>query len=155
MLKFISSNTIIMINSKGGKTRNEEVYNSVLVVLAIIGVAAIGIAASKKGQGGNGQGQNNNDQGCKPGSTQSCTAGLGICADGKQTCNKDGEWGRCVSQVTPTGESCGNGLDDDCDGQVDEDCCTQNGYSCSSNSDCCSGLCSCGSCCEGPNPCPC
>ncbi|MCZ7687046.1 MAG: putative metal-binding motif-containing protein [Sandaracinaceae bacterium] len=56
--------------------------------------------------------------------TRSCydgpagTEGLGGCTAGVQTC-AGGEYRTCVGQVLPTGESC-NGVDDDCDGTVDD-----------------------------------
>jgi hypothetical protein len=63
---------------------------------------------------------------CAPGSTQSCyqgtpgTQGIGPCAAGAQTCDATGtSWGPCLGQVLPVSEVCANGVDDDCDGQVD------------------------------------
>ncbi len=52
-------------------------------------------------------------------------AGVGRCVQGTQTCN--GEFfGACAGSVLPVAELCGegqgNGIDDDCDGQVDEGC---------------------------------
>jgi hypothetical protein len=64
---------------------------------------------------------------CAPGQTQSCytgapgTAGVGPCAGGMQTCDSSGNWGVCAGEVTPKGESCGNGVDENCNGMVDED----------------------------------
>ncbi len=56
---------------------------------------------------------------CLPGASQSCSTGLlGICASGTQTCTAEGSWGPCVSVTGPQTETC-NGLDDDCDGVVD------------------------------------
>jgi Stigma-specific protein, Stig1 len=61
---------------------------------------------------------------CVPGSTQPCftgpgSPGVGICVAGTQTCRPDGTWGTaCAGQVTAQPELC-NGLDDDCDGVVD------------------------------------
>jgi hypothetical protein len=87
---------------------------------------------------------------CTPGATQACyygppgTAGVGICKNGTQTCGSGG-WEACLGQVMPAiAEICGNGLDDDCDGQTDEDadldndgygtcagdCCDQVGANC-------------------------
>jgi cysteine-rich repeat protein len=63
-------------------------------------------------------------EGCLNGSTQACysgppgTAGVGVCAAGLQTCTA-GNWGPCVGQVLPSTEVC-NGLDDNCNGVVDE-----------------------------------
>jgi hypothetical protein len=64
---------------------------------------------------------------CSPGEQRSCydgpagTAGVGTCTAGTQTCTDAGLWGACEGQVLPTAEVCGNGLDDNCNGTVDED----------------------------------
>ena len=66
---------------------------------------------------------------CTPGATAPCydgppgTAGVGICSAGVQTCNATGTaYGACVGSVTPSAEVCGDALDNDCDGTVDEGC---------------------------------
>jgi hypothetical protein len=66
---------------------------------------------------------------CTPGSTRSCysgpvgTNGIGICRGGTQTCNSSGSaYGPCQGEVVPQQEICGNSLDDNCNGQVDEGC---------------------------------
>ena len=77
------------------------------------------------------------DCSCMPGATQSCytgpsgTQGVGICADGEQTCqqNADGSsWGACTNQTLPKGENCTDGVDNDCDGDTDmnDSACTCN-----------------------------
>ncbi|MBK06374.1 MAG: hypothetical protein CL920_30060 [Deltaproteobacteria bacterium] len=71
---------------------------------------------------------------CVPGPvTRACytgkdgTAGVGMCAFGKERCTAEGKWsGVCEGEIKPQVESC-NQTDDDCDGAVDEelDCCTE------------------------------
>jgi len=63
---------------------------------------------------------------CVVGATRSCYTGsegtenVGVCHAGAQTCGSGGVWGACIGDVIPAAETC-NGLDDDCDGVVDED----------------------------------
>jgi hypothetical protein len=74
------------------------------------------------------------DEGCSctPRTTRGCytgpagTSGVGTCHDGSQTCNlsSDGttsNWGACVGAALPGSELC-NGVDDNCNGVVDEGC---------------------------------
>ncbi len=67
---------------------------------------------------------------CVSGATRACytgpggTSGVGICRAGSQTCGVSmgvASWGTCGGQTLPGTEAC-NGLDDDCDGTVDEGC---------------------------------
>ena len=64
---------------------------------------------------------------CTPEESQGCytsdpaTIGVGECAEGSQTCNDFGTaFTTCLGSVTPITEVCDNGLDDDCDGEIDE-----------------------------------
>ena len=46
------------------------------------------------------------------------TKGVGLCQQGIQNC-RAGKWEKCVGEIVPRSEVC-NGVDDDCDGFVDE-----------------------------------
>ena len=68
---------------------------------------------------------------CMSGSTQACydgpagTVGVGICHAGSQTCAASGggtAWGACSGETVPAAEVCGNGIDDNCNGAIDEGC---------------------------------
>lgn len=68
---------------------------------------------------------------CTGGTSERCyvgspaLAGIGACAWGTQHCTAEGtaaSWGTCVGSGAPSSEVCGNGLDDDCDRAIDEDC---------------------------------
>jgi hypothetical protein len=71
---------------------------------------------------------------CQPGATQACYSGpsatrsRGQCKDGVQTCDPGGmKWGECAGEVLPASEICNDGIDNSCDGQVDEGCVCQPG----------------------------
>ena len=66
-------------------------------------------------------GQTNEGCECRPEAQQSCgNNGAGECVAGVQTCTEGGAWGTCdlSGSVGPVAESC-NGLDDDCNGEID------------------------------------
>ena len=66
---------------------------------------------------------------CLPGDSKPCFTGplekvdVGACVRGTSTCTADGlGWGGCEGEVLPAAsEVCGNAIDDDCNGDVDED----------------------------------
>jgi hypothetical protein len=56
-------------------------------------------------------------------------AGKGACVMGSQSCAQNGggelgswTWGTCIGSGMPAAETCGNGVDDDCDGTIDNAC---------------------------------
>jgi hypothetical protein len=63
---------------------------------------------------------------CDPGDHRDCytgtsaTNGVGPCHGGAQTCLPSGDWGDCMGQVIPVGENCTDGVDNNCNGMVDE-----------------------------------
>ncbi|MCG9911653.1 MAG: hypothetical protein MH137_10175 [Flavobacteriales bacterium] len=59
-----------------------------------------------------------------PGVSVACQGNnVGICNPGTKTCQTNGNFSNCVGQVLPLpAEICGNGIDDDCNGIVDDGC---------------------------------
>jgi len=79
-----------------------------------------------------------------PGGGGACSSGmLGVCAAGTVHCQ--GGNLVCAPNVNPSTEVCGDGIDNDCDGQVDEGC-GATGTACATASTCASGVCSGGYC---------
>lgn len=52
---------------------------------------------------------------------------VGICKKGLQKC-EDGIYGKCENAVLPEKEICGDNLDNNCDGVVDEGCCDEGNF---------------------------
>jgi hypothetical protein len=80
---------------------------------------------------------------CQYGDTRPCysgpdgTDGTGACVAGVQRCAPEGHWDLwCDGEVVPGAEDCANGVDDDCDGTVDDSDHDGDGYGTCSN-DCC------------------
>jgi hypothetical protein len=59
---------------------------------------------------------------CFHGDTRPCGSSMGICEEGRSTCNL-GVWGGCYGGVpAEVVENCSNNLDDDCDGEINNGC---------------------------------
>ncbi|MBA3391550.1 MAG: choice-of-anchor L domain-containing protein [Deltaproteobacteria bacterium] len=64
---------------------------------------------------------------CQPGKVEACYTGqegtedIGPCAGGMRTCEEGGIWSTCEGEVTPAAENCADGIDNNCNGEVDED----------------------------------
>jgi hypothetical protein len=64
---------------------------------------------------------------CRSGDKQFCyegpdgTENVGTCLTGHKTCDGQ-DWTGCKEQVLPVAEICGDGKDNDCDGDTDEGC---------------------------------
>jgi len=59
---------------------------------------------------------------CTPGESRSCGSDVGECTAGTENCSSYGYWGACEGAEWPVAEACGDGLDNDCDGDIDEGC---------------------------------
>ena len=81
---------------------------------------------------------------CALGETRPCGSTQGECSPGVYNCIGC-QWGDiCVGSIGPFAEICGNGLDDDCDSDIDEAQCTTQGNTTCSEGEIPSSGCRCG-----------
>jgi len=88
---------------------------------------------------------------CDPGEKEKCpytgrpeTENVGPCRAGEKTCLPDGSgFGPCKGEILPIFEICGNGIDDNCDGEPDTPDLDGDGYAACE-----------GDCCESAEQCP-
>ena len=59
---------------------------------------------------------------CTPGESSECGTNIGACRKGNRICTANGTWSDCQGAVNPQPEICGNSLDDNCDGLVNNGC---------------------------------
>jgi hypothetical protein len=84
---------------------------------------ACGHVCSNGATCGNGQCSN---EPCNVGDSEACydgqagTEGVGPCKGGTRMCVAGGTWSQCSGEVVPVGEVCGDNLDNNCNGTVDE-----------------------------------
>jgi hypothetical protein len=64
---------------------------------------------------------------CQLGAVEACyngstgTLDVGICKAGTRSCEDDGTWSPCQGEVRPAQELCNDGVDNNCNGLIDED----------------------------------
>lgn len=94
------------------------------VLLCLAGSACgakVVVDAPFEGEGGGGA------VSCTPGEQEPCfdgppeKLGVGVCKSGVRACTDSGTFGECNGDVTPQKDTCGNGLDEDCNGVPDDD----------------------------------
>lgn len=91
---------------------------------------------------------------CLPGDSLSCYTGpentknVGRCTSGTRVCSPSGTFGACIGEILPVDEICINTIDDNCNGQADDGCPFPVGTLCSLNTECASGFCTDGYCCN-------
>lgn len=66
------------------------------------------------------------------------TSGVGPCSEGTQVCTAASVWGPCEGEIVPVAEDCTDGVDNNCNGKLDEDeDADGDGFMTCSGADCC------------------
>jgi len=87
---------------------------------------------------------------CEPGAIEACYSGapatrdVGACRAGTRACDASGAWTSCLGELLPVQERCADGVDNDCNGAVDDDVDADGDGWTSCGGDCCdnAGICS-------------
>ena len=83
---------------------------------------------------------------CNPGASRACYTGtmatenVGACHDGMQTCDGTGMWGACNGEQLPVAENCTDGIDNNCNGAVDDNQDADGDGFTTCNGDCCDSI---------------
>src|SRR3954471_11262730 len=97
-----------------------------LALIALV-LALVACGPGGRDNGGACVGEEWNSGTCDMGDMRECYTGhmdtqdVGPCTGGHQMCLASGVWGNCVGQVLPAPENCSDGVDNNCNGMVDED----------------------------------
>ena len=89
-------------------------------------------------------------KGCALGDSEACGSDVGACEKGTRRCAEDGFFGACEGGVGPAPETC-NGVDDDCDGTVDDGFGVGQACDGPDTDSCLDDVMTCGGCTSGPN----
>src|SRR5689334_19186094 len=97
------------------------------VALFVVSLSMLVMACGPNDRQGMCTGATCNSGSCEAGQVRECftgkeeTIGVGPCVSGEQHCTAAGQWGNCEGEVVPVAEACGDGIDQNCNGAVDED----------------------------------
>ncbi|HEY4238602.1 MAG TPA: MopE-related protein [Kofleriaceae bacterium] len=109
-----------------------------------LGLALVLVACGPGPREAGGDAGDDDNGPCQPGATKDCydgadgTEGVGPCHKGKSVCEASGTWGVCANEQLPVAENCTDGIDNNCNGQIDEDIDEDgDGFTSCSGGDCC------------------
>jgi hypothetical protein len=114
-----------------------------VVALVVLSLCLAGVGCGPGGRAKECTGEACASGACEPGQVRDCytgredTLGVGPCIGGEQKCSGAGQWGSCFGQVVPVGEICGDGIDQNCNGAIDENEDRDNDGFTTCDGDCC------------------